>query len=199
LSVLLVSLVSLVSLGLILRYILTYKKKLSFGKRLGNIDNVWAYSSFDKKELNKFSQLESVYIVPSGLESGLKWECVEFVRRYLILTHNVTFRQVDFAYEIFNLDYFTSTINRKKVRINKIINGMNRPKKGSLIIWDRHVTLDNTGHVAIVVKTTHNKIFIAEQNWDNISWNGKNYSRILPLYNNMIDDPHIIGWIDIII
>jgi glutathionylspermidine amidase/synthetase len=186
----------LVSLGLILIYILTYKKELSFGKRLGNIDNVWVYSSFHKKELNKYSQLESVYIVPPGLKSGLKWECVEFVRRYLILTHNVTFRHVDFAYEIFNLDCFTSTINRKKVRINKIINGMNRPKKGSIIIWDRHVTRDNTGHVAIVVRKTHNKIFIAEQNWDNISWNGKNYSRILPIYNNFINDPHIIGWID---
>jgi len=163
---------------------------IAFGMKLGESNGVVAYSSYNR-ETNKYKELESTYY--NGMYSGLKWQCVEFARRYLMATYNITFDQIDYAYQIFDLDHFISTLDGKKIRINKTINDRKRlPKKGALIIWDRHITPHNTGHVAVVIGRTNNYVFIAEQNWDNNSWNNKNYSRKLD-----INDPNIIGWVEV--
>lgn len=163
---------------------------IAFGMKLGESNGVVAYSSRNK-EANKCTELETTYY--NGMYSGLKWQCVEFARRYLMTLYNITFDQIDYAYQIFNLDHFVSTLDGKKIRINKTINdGKSLPKKGALIIWNRHITPHNTGHVAVVIGRTNNYVYIAEQNWENNSWNNKNYSRKLD-----INDPKIIGWVEI--
>jgi glutathionylspermidine amidase/synthetase len=172
------------------------ENNIAFGMKLGESDGVIAYSSHNK-ETSHCYELDSTYY--NGIYSGLKWQCVEFARRYLMAVHNITFDMVDFAYQIFDLPYFVSLSDGNKITINKKINnGRSLPKKGALIIWNRHVTPHNTGHVAVVVGITQNHIFIAEQNWENNSWNNKNYSRKLSIRStdNRIDDPNIIGWIE---
>ena len=39
---------------------------------------------------------------------GYKWQCVEFVRRYLYLNHGMVFTDVGMAYEIFLYDFTSS-------------------------------------------------------------------------------------------
>ncbi len=191
-------------LGLELLFLLNDTNKVEFGKPLGSHMNVIAYSS-DGKECIDPSKMESYYY--NGIYTGLKWQCVEYARRYLIINHNITFDSVDFAYQIFDLNHFISLkrqndvnpiINIMKVLNRSIITKNTIPMKGDLLIWDKRVTMNNTGHVAVITKITKNHIYIAEQNWDNISWSGQ-YSRKLPIIykNNIldIDSPNIMGWI----
>ena len=143
--------------------------------------------------------------------TGLKWQCVELARRYLIINHNITFPEVDNAYQIFDLDYFYD-LNNNKVRIEKCKQGSRiLPKKGSLLIWDPATSdprqqdlatpgprqqdhnMNKTGHVAVIVKVNSDNIVIIEQNWKE---NSK--KRRLKFINNIIQDSNIIGWINLL-
>jgi hypothetical protein len=183
-------------LGLFSSILLNSNNTLEFGKELGMVNNVVAYSSY-----NKDKNLEKNYIKMNNkfILTGLKWQCVEFARRYLILNSNITFNEVDWAYQIFDLNNFI-TLDNKIINIQKCVNGSNNiPKEGSLLIWDKYVDINCTGHVAIIVKVNNDNIMIAEQNRDNIKWNN-NYSRNINIeYNDnkfIILDNNIIGWIN---
>ena len=165
--------------------------ELEFGKVLGSVDNVIAYSSGKMKLL----QYKNNYI--NNIYTGFKWQCVEYARRYMIICMNLTFENIDNAYEIFNIKYFISLKNNQKIPVQKYINGSPYiPVKNSLLIWKP--SSDNiNGHVAVIVKVNSDSIEIAEQNYKNIKWKN-NYSRKIKLkYNNgyYIDDMNIIGWI----
>jgi len=203
---------------------MSHTSDLDFGSIIGIVNNVIAYSShyqpfadanseisLHSKDIskcqiyNKYDNLSTHYI--NGVFYGLKWQCVEFSRRYLILNHNITFTNVVNAYNIFELEYFTlldnsidNSIVNSIVPIYKYINGSNiRPHIGSLLIWNKHDD-DITGHVAVITKINLDNIEIGEQNYKNIKWSN-NYSRTLPFKDDNgfhIIDTHIIGWINII-
>lgn len=119
--------------------------------------------------------------------AGNKWECVEFVRRFL-MRRGITFDEIDHAYDILNLDSF-QTLDGKKIPIDK---NTNNPEKGNILVWDKDKDMKN-GHVAIVVSKDNGNLFIAEQNWKNKEWEDRNYSRMIRVET----EPHLIGWIKI--
>ena len=184
---------------------------LDFGKELGTVNGITAYSShFDdnSNSIEPVSYLKGNYVstlhVPAdynigGIFTGLKWQCVEFARRYLILKHNIVFDNVDNAYQIFNLPNFYSLDFKIIVPIIKCKNGSNiRPIKGSVLIWSNGYENNTTGHVAIITNVNGDSVEIGEQNWRNKKW-VNNYSRKLDLkYNNgfYIIDDLVLGWIN---
>lgn len=124
--------------------------------------------------------------------AGEKWECVEFVRRFLMTTRGITFNEIDHAYNIFDLTSF-QTLDGVRIPILIIRNdGINQPEKGDILVWDRDVDESRNGHVAIVVDRKENEITIIEQNWENEEWGGRNYSRVIDL-----NEPSLTGWIKI--
>ena len=183
-------------LGIVLIYVINENN--SKEEILGKFNNVIAYSN--KYNLTRTSNIcDYNYINRDGTNifSGIKWQCVEYARRYLILTHNITFKSIDNAYQIFDLPYFT-TLNNNIVNITKYLNGSKiLPHIGSLLIWDKNYK--ETGHVAIITSIQSYYITIAEQNYDTKSWNGKPYSRKLKLlYNDgyYIKSDNVLGWIN---
>ena len=139
---------------------------------------------------------------------GIKWQCVEYVRRWLILVHNITFQQLEMAYMMFTEPYITfiHIITEQRIPYIKYKNGIVGnllPKPGSIIVWDKTLGY-KTGHVAIVSKITSKYIYIGEQNWDDLMWK-KPYSRRIPIEytscnsvylndNNEFNLP-ILGWL----
>lgn len=170
---------------------------MNFGEIIGITEqNVIAYSNEKSKhEPNYYNQIYT----------GLKYECVEFARRWLIIVYKITFESVDHAKDIYELNNFNSLTNPSvKINIKKYnnINNINNISYGDLIIWTNQGEFNLHGHVAIVVKTKNNHIYIAEQNITNQSWNGKKYSRKLLFHNNILVDTYypdtkILGWIKI--
>ena len=162
---------------------------MNFGEIIGITDQgVIAFSNENSNHQANYYQ---------GIYTGLKYECVEFVRRWLIIVYGITFESVDHAKDIYNLNYFSN-----KIPIKKCINGSDKISFGDLVIWTNQGEFKEHGHVAVVVKIKNNQVYIAEQNITNNTWNGKKYSRKLLFNNNILvdkeyPDTKIIGWIQL--
>jgi len=140
----------------------------------------------------------------NGLYYGIKYQCVEFVRRWLIHVYGITIDEVEMAYEIFDLPYAIKIQDKTRIPWNNIQNGLSpRPVPGSLLVWGKGGRFGETGHVAIVTEVSDKWIRIAEQNVDNTKWpHGRNYARELSVDydantgNYFIHDELgiIIGW-----
>ena len=117
----------------------------------------------------------------AGLVYGIKYQCVELVRRWLIHSRNVTFSAVDNATAIFKLKY-ANDINANDINANDITknvndinvkipfihiknDGIKTPLVGDIIIWKQQGQYKKYGHCAIVSKIiSPSLVTIAEQN-----------------------------------
>jgi glutathionylspermidine amidase/synthetase len=170
--------------------ILKKLSNLSFGQIQGKTKNgIIIYSCYNPTSHHN-NYINDIY-------SGIRWQCVEFARRYLIVIRNITFNNIDNAYQIFDLGHF-KTLNNDPIKIYKNKNGShNKPKIDDLIIWSYDVCNKKTGHVAVIVDVDDKYIYIAEQNWS-FEKMEFNYNRKLKLKYKKgwtIEDKHIIGWI----
>ena len=190
----------------------TSKKKTAcvtkFGKKLGYLENVPAYSNCNnsfKSDLNNFISYKN-----ENVFSGMQWQCVEYARRYLITKLGVTFSSVDGAEDVFVLKTVESIQNDgKKYKFKTYKNNFNckrsnnMPKVNDVIIWARNNHDTPYGHIAVILKVEGDKIYIGEQNWSNDAWTRSppdSYSRILTFKTNnnrcsIIDGNYtILGW-----
>lgn len=132
--------------------------------------------------------------------TGMRWQCVEYSRRWLIENKQVTFADVEYAYQIWDLKFAEKVGTHEQIPFfrykNKISN--EAPKVGDLLIYSKK--LATTGHVAVIVGVYTNSITIAEQNYFNQAWEGKDYARRLLLEKDRLGryrifDDAVIGWI----
>lgn len=119
-------------------------------KKIGTFQGVSAYSN--RKNRTKKSRA-------SYLNTGIKWQCVEYARRYLQTTRGITFSNIKGAFEIPRAKF--STLDGKRVKKT------NDLKVGSLVIWPKHYKYNSPdGHVSVVSKIQSNGIYVVEQNYD---------------------------------
>ena len=181
---------------------------LDFGDIIGySPNNIIAYSN-NSAHLTKFTESENhIYYNTKCLFTGLKYQCVEYARRYLIYSLNLTFDQVSNAHEIFNLNHFININTNTQIPITKSSNKSSlRPRKHMLLIYDKfnseHHETSITGHVAVITKVSTNHVYICEQNWSDTKWKSS-YSRKLKLRSYIKNDlkyyeimeNNILGWI----
>ena len=140
----------IVLIYVIMRLLMT--KQFKFGDKIGTFDGVAAYSN-QKDETN--SKASNFY---NGNYTGRKWQCVEFVRRYLISKRGVTFSNVTSAFEIPKARF---------TRLNGVpVQTTNELKVGSIIVWPKNYQkMSPDGHVAIVSAVTSSGIYVVEQNY----------------------------------
>lgn len=170
------------------------------------IDN-YGVVSYSNLEKHKMANDKYMYIY-GNIYTGLKWECVEFIRRWLIINYKITFEEVECAYNIFMHPYlcFRNVITGNRVPYRKYYNGSIGnifPKIGSIIIWHKNEK-QPYGHCAIVCNYDNKYVYISEQNWGDKKWI-KNYSRQIEykmdINNSIILMDHneynvnILGWL----
>jgi glutathionylspermidine amidase/synthetase len=182
----------------------------TFGTIIGQLQEVPAYSNCNNSFESHFDNViryKNKYVF-----SGMQWQCVEYVRRYLINKLGVTFESVDGAEDVFALKTVKSVETGKKYKFKTFKNNKNSncrvknnmPQVNDVIIWARNNTDTPYGHIAVILKVKGNQIFIGEQNWSNDTWaSPHSHSRILTFikYNDnnngclIIDDNYkILGW-----
>ena len=121
-----------------------------FGAIVGTFDGVSAYSN--RKNGTKKSRANYI-------NTGIKWQCVEYARRYLQTTRGITFANVKGAFEIPRAKF--TTLDGDSIKKT------NDLKVGSLVIWPKKYKNNSPyGHVAVVSKIKPNGIYVAEQNYD---------------------------------
>lgn len=164
-----------------------------YGELLGmSADGVQAYSNcqgkcvvFDPNKLN-------------GTYTGIKWQCVEYARRWLIQNRGLTFGDVDVAADIWRLTELKRVNDQSDVALTKFENGAIQPlKAGDLLIYGREYL--GTGHTAIVLQVDrkHGIVRVAEQNFKNKRWSGQ-YARTIQFVRKegryWLLDAYILGW-----
>lgn len=121
--------------------------------------------------------------------SGIRWQCVEYARRWLIINKRFTFEGVDSSYQIWDLNTVSSIDDDRRVKFSSYKNDSGVPPKlGDLLIVDKD-SKNPHGHVAIIVDANLEKgyIDVAEQNNFNTKWENKNYSRRIKLFTKTKD------------
>ena len=170
-----------------------------FGTTLGENRHVTAFSNGGNLTMTS----ESNYV--GDLYSGVKWQCVEYARRWLITVKNVTFASVDKAADIWGLESWTSVDGVRPVPTTLHANGVATefPPAGSLIIWPTGLEIGQYGHVAVITGIGADVVYITEENYDDtVQWiSTRDYSRSLsvlklPSGHFQIQSPEpIYGWI----
>ena len=150
-----------------------------------------------------FSNCQSSCVVfdpnqENGIYSGIKWQCVEFTRRWLIRNRGLTFGDVDVAADMWKLNSLTRLSDLSLVPLETFVNGAKTaPKRGDLIIYAKEYL--GTGHAAIVldVNARLGRVRVAEQNFSNKKWPA-GYARNIDLINKnghyWLLDAYLLGW-----
>lgn len=130
--------------------------------------------------------------------TGIKWQCVEYARRWLLHERGVVFGDVDIAADIWAMQEVNNPVTKQTYAFNSIVNGASSlPLRGDLLIYGKDYL--STGHVAVVVAIDKNKqsIQVAEQNFANTKWQDKHAREITYTTNNgrvWLLDSYLIGW-----
>lgn len=174
-------------------------RKLPYGVMIGQSFLTPAYSNDGHDEDD--SEINFVELPDSGKQifTGVKWQCVEYARRWLIDNLGITFASIDNAYQIWDLPHFSHANSDRAVPIVRCQNDISTvaPSLGDLLIYSNALII--TGHVAVIVGVEQDSILIAEQNHNHF-WIDKSYSRRLPLQQDAngrfhLVDKAVIGWI----
>ncbi len=173
----------------------TENKTLEFGEVLGQNNGVVAYSNKNERLISQEFN-----------DTGMKWQCVEYARRWLTIVKKVSFSSVEYAFEIWDLNEGVSFDKGNSIPMQRFENGQSitPPQIGDLLIYNVSFA-PITGHVAVVVDVQDTEVMIAEQNYSAQPWLEKAYSRRLSLskeekdinnYFSLHDwAPGIIGWV----
>jgi len=110
------------------------------------------------------SHVKDRNVAPDGYNIGLRWQCVEFVKRYYYeYYHHKMPDSYGHAKDFFNKDLADGAYNKKRNLTQYSNPSSSLPKVGDLIVFDGH-TLNPYGHVAIVSKVGEKEIEIIQQN-----------------------------------
>lgn len=109
--------------------------------------------------------------------AGIPFECIEFVRRYFMQTHGLTFPSVVDATEMFYrirelvpLSSSASKTQRQSVHLRTFIYPYVKPalhylRPGTMLFWETMPTDElKYGHVALVVEANEEYVVVAQQN-----------------------------------
>lgn len=159
--------------------------------------NVPAYSNAND------SYVSESYNYLHGVYTGMKWQCVEFSRRWLFIRTGCVFDNIDSAADMWGQTNTVQRVTDKRCfPFIKYPNGSSvAPKNGSLLIYKKGPNVPY-GHVAVIVDVLPGYIRVAEQNYYPYYWSG-NYSRQIPVvfadgkYYLMNDYP-IFGWMTVV-
>jgi glutathionylspermidine amidase/synthetase len=135
----------------------------------------------------------------AGTFLGIRWQCVEFARRWLYVNEGAIYGEVDIAADIWReVSFLTRLSDGERLALSGYPNGSSTPpQKGDLLVYaDEYL---GTGHVAVVtgVEFRVGTVEVAEQNYDNRPWKGDHARQIELVVRGdrfWLLDPYLIGW-----
>ena len=103
-------------------------------------------------------------VAKDGYNIGLKWQCVEFVKRYYYdhLNHKMP-NSYGHAKDFFNRSLKDNQKNKDRNLVQFTNGSQLKPEVNDLIIFDANI-FNSFGHVAIISKVTKNSIEVVQQN-----------------------------------
>lgn len=132
--------------------------ELKIGDIVDSLSGVYVYYNGD------VSHVSERHLAKDGYNLGLKFQCVEFVKRYYYqhLKHKMP-DSYGHARELYSSKFGDGELNTKRNLIQFKNGSSSKPEVKDLIVFDGH-EFNPYGHVAIVSKVGENFIEIIQQN-----------------------------------
>lgn len=134
-------------------------------------------------------------LAPDGYNLGLKYQCVEFVKRYYYEHYNHKMPDVwGHAISFFEPDLAHGALNAKRGLLQYHNGGDVRPQKGDLVVYDA-TRFNPYGHVAIVAEATDDSVTIIQQNPGPLAPSRESYRLEKGDGRFTVNHPRILGWL----
>lgn len=134
-------------------------------------------------------------LTEDGYNIGLKYQCVEFVKRYYYeaLNHKMP-NSYGHTKDFFNRNVKDGNQNKQRNLTQYTNPSKSKPKVNDLVVY-HGTTLNKYGHVSIVSKVTEKEIEIIQQNPGPYGDSREKYSLINDDGTWRIDNNRILGWL----
>ena len=161
---------------------------IEVGTKIDTYNGVDVY--FNGKD---FTNVTGRNVTEDGYNLGLKFQCVEFVKRYYykVFNHKMP-NAFGHAKDFFDKELPDKSFNQKRGLMQYRNVREYKPQINDILVYDKYPG-NNFGHVAIISHIDDNQIEIVQQNM------GLNSRIKIPLVNFYqywtIADYHILGWL----
>ena len=163
--------------------------KYSVGQTIDSLKGVYVYYN------GGVGNIEGREVTKDGYNIGLKYQCVEFVKRYYheALDHKMP-DTYGHAKDFFNPSNKDATINTQRNLRQYTNPSTSKPKVNDLVVYSGSL-LNRYGHVSIISKVTDNEIEIIQQNPGPFGSSRETYTLKNTDGKWRIDNPRILGWL----
>lgn len=130
-----------------------------------------------------------------GYNLGLKYQCVEFVKRYYLnYLHHKMPNSYGHAKDFFNPDIDDGKMNKERGLLQFRNSGIAKPEANDILVMDK--TKSNPyGHVAIISKAGNEEIEIVQQN-PGITGNSREKLKLSKQHNHWtVNHSRVLGWL----
>lgn len=164
-------------------------KSMEVGDTVDSLNGVYVYYN------NSVSNVSGRNITDDGYNLGLKYQCVEFVKRYYY--EHLDHKMPD-SYGHAKDFFVKGLADGKMVKRRNLIQYTNPsnsvPKVNDLLVYDG-TTFNKYGHVAIVSKVSDRKIEIIQQNPGALELSRETYNLIKKDGKWKIEQDKVLGWL----
>jgi len=156
------------------------------GQKKDSLNAVYVYHN------GGISNIEGRNLTADGYNLGLKYQCVEFVKRYYYehLNHKMP-NSYGNAKDFFNPTLVDGQINKERNLIQFKNPSSTKPKVNDLLIFGG-TKFNKFGHVAIISEVTENKIEIIQQN---VASSRESFKLKLRDGKWKVMDSQVLGWL----
>lgn len=167
------------------------KQKTFNAKNIGDTLDVFnnVYVIYNKSMNNTSGR----HLTKDGYNLGLKWQCVEFVKRYYYehLNHKMP-NSYGHAKDFFNAQVLDGNLNTDRNLLQFTNGSTSLPKVNDLLIFSGNV-FNPYGHVAIISEVGEDYIEIVQQNVGKTSRDKLDLEHIEAKWT--IDESNVLGWL----
>ncbi|MBI3235313.1 MAG: CHAP domain-containing protein [Bacteroidetes bacterium] len=126
---------------------------------------------------------------------GLKYQCVEFVKRYYYEYYNHKMPDsYGHAKDFFDANTQDGQMNKSRDLTQYTNPSLSKPQIGDLVIFDGHIS-NQYGHVAIVSNVYENEVEIIQQNPGPYGKSRVKFDLIYKDKEYKIDEGRLMGWL----
>jgi surface antigen len=165
------------------------QQSLRFGDIVDSLNHVYVFYNGD------VGTVRGRHISSDGYNLGLKYQCVEFVKRYYYqrLKHKMPDSYGN-AKDLFDPSLSDGEYNKRRALLQYRNPGSTKPDTSDLIVMDA-TAFNSYGHVAIVSAVTENELEIIQQNPGSSSPSRVKFDLEFKKGEYYIDNGRILGWL----
>ncbi|MFV0530661.1 MAG: CHAP domain-containing protein [Flavobacteriales bacterium] len=176
-------------LGLWMSKNVNFNPNFEIGQKIDELNGVAVYYN------GGVENISGRKLTDDGYNLGLKYQCVEFVKRYYYeeLNHKMP-DSYGHAKDFFDSNLKDGEINKQRNLTQFTNPSKSKPKVNDLVVYSGTI-LNKYGHVSIISKVTENEIEIIQQNPGSFGKSRERFDLAKEVGKWEIKNNRILGWL----